>query len=495
MNLVSTPPQHPIARRLILGFVAVAALSIVMCLILLQTIWSVSHLVTDMRDGESPIHRGLELSSSVREQSLHIAHAVIERDESQLDRYEKSRERTRALIQEIAAEVPGADSERLQLLAQRTQQLHDEFVGILVPHIRKGNWLEAGLAHGRLEILGEQAAEQADIFTQNMESKMAQAHVEATDTTRFGFWIGLASITLIVTISAAFARSVENEVVKPLRTLVDSARRFGEGEFGHRVGNIGEGEIGELSRALDAMAREISEGQQRVMSQERMAAIGQLAAGVAHELNNPIGIIRGYLKTMTPQDDPITLGEELAILDDEAAQCQRIAEDLLWYSRASGLEITDAEMSQYLEEVRSRFSESPHGRDVLIELKVKDAKIPLDKARIRQVLFNLLANAVQASTGRQPVTLMAGSEDDFYVIQVSDDGAGVAEAQRQRVFEPFYSKRKGGTGLGLAVALGIVEMHGGRIEVGEGPEGGALFRVLLPLSGTKDGMNLGRRES
>ena len=151
-------------------------------------------------------------------------------------------------------------------------------------------------------------------------------------------------------------------VIKPLDRLADAARRFGSGDSRARVGNVGEGEFRALSEAFDAMAEELEAREKRLVESERLAAIGQLAAGVAHEINNPIGIIRGYLKTMGPETPPETLREELQILDEEAAACQSIAEDLVTFARAPDLRRDSFALDTLLADTLRRFRGNRRGR-------------------------------------------------------------------------------------------------------------------------------------
>jgi len=238
--------------------------------------------------------------------------------------------------------------------------------------------------------------------------------------------------------------------------------------------------------AFDRMAEELEAREQRLISTERMAAIGQLAAGVAHEINNPIGIIRGYIRTMGPDTSPEVLVEELAILDEEAAACQRIAEDLVAFSHAPRLNRSPSPIDELVHTTIARFRESPPCERVNIRHTCEAAVLTFDAGRLRQVLLNLLANAAQASKDGADVDVLgrvAESQSEAYVIEVSDRGPGVPQDQREKVFEPFYSRRKGGSGLGLAVCQGIVPAHGGVLSAHDRPGGGATFRLVLPASG------------
>jgi two-component system NtrC family sensor kinase len=183
---------------------------------------------------------------------------------------------------------------------------------------------------------------------------------------------------------------------------------------------------------------------------------------------------------MHPDDPPETLAEELRILDEEAHHCQRIADDLRTYSRMPELSLEEVVFPEFLEEAKWRIGENPLLADAQIQLDADPGRIQADPTRLRQVIMNLVQNAVQAGGTDQPVRISGRGARQGYEISVEDSGAGVPEAERSRIFEPFFTRRPGGTGLGLAVCRGIVHTHGGSISVTDGSTGGAAFTVWLP---------------
>ncbi len=218
-----------------------------------------------------------------------------------------------------------------------------------------------------------------------------------------------------------------------------------------------------------------------------MAVLGQLAAGVAHEILNPIGIIRGYLKTMDPNASTEaarqSLNSELNILDEEAAACQRIAEDLVTFSRAPDLSQAPVDIHQLLQDTVTRFAETPAGSGIAVDLRADERQLYADQKRLRQVVLNLLQNAAQMSNG-EPIEICGEAEAQIYTIAICDRGPGVDPNDQARVFEPFFSQRSGGTGLGLSVCRGIIDAHGGSIGVGSRDDGanGARFFFELPVT-------------
>ena len=204
---------------------------------------------------------------------------------------------------------------------------------------------------------------------------------------------------------------------------------------------------------------------------------------MAHELNNPIGIIRGYLKTMSPDSDAETLREELEIIDEEAGHCQRIAEELLTYSRTTQLELGRVHMKDLLSETLRRFREgaASKGRDV--RLTAEPGELVADASRLRQVILNLLRNAIDAIS-KPPGAVCVRIEPlggRALRVAISDTGDGIPPDLQERIFAPFFTTKISGLGMGLSISRTIVEAHGGRLWAEANPNGGTTFAFTLPL--------------
>lgn len=480
-NFSNSGSNRYFARQIVAGFGAVGLVAVLMSAFLIWIVQDVSNLVSGMRHDEHSIRQGLELATAVRQESVQIGRVLVDPSDENVRVYEALREQVRHRIQQLAGHVPEGERWRLEVLGERTQQMHARFLEVGLRAAREGRAEEVRGVHRELSVLAEEAAEQADALARVVEGEMAHAHDLATDATRVGLLGGFAGVVLMVVVAAAFSVRLREEFLKPLEVLAEAARRLGQGDFETRVGVIGTGELADLSLAFDRMFVELEQRQTSLLRAERMAVIGQLAAGVAHELNNPIGIIRGYLKTMSPESDAETLREELAILDEEAAQCQRIADDLLSYARSEELQCSELDLGELIEQTVRRFSETELGRSSQVRVDVELARVFADGTRLRQVIMNLLGNAAHASGSALPIDVRGRVEGGEYVMDVEDQGSGVEVGDRERIFEPFFSKRRGGSGLGLSVVQGIVRAHGGRIDVTDGVSRGARFTVRLPM--------------
>jgi signal transduction histidine kinase len=470
-----------IARRLAVSFGLVSVVTVAMCGMLLSLIGEVSGLVLQMREDEAAIKESLNLATAVREQYMHQAHWLIEREEEHLDHYARWLERIEQGIRTLRLLLSEAEHHRLDQIAADSRALDEVFRNTIRPAAERGDWKAIAEGHRSAQHISQRAADQADAIATVAERKMAGAHDSAIRATRLGLVAGALCVLLVLSLSIAFTVRLRRAVLKPLEVLSEAARRFGSGDFFSRVGDVGEGELRALSETFDRMAEELEARERRLVESERMAAIGQLAAGVAHEINNPIGIIRGYLKTMGPDSPPEALREELQILDDEAASCQRIAEDLVAYARAPDLQCDSIAMDRLLKETVRRFQETSDGAGLRVVLNVAPGEAYGDGGRLRQVLLNLMVNAAQVSEAGGLIEVSGALvESGAFEILVSDRGPGISSEDRTKIFEPFFSKRPGGSGLGLAVCQGILRAHGGNIVAEDREGGGTTFRVRVP---------------
>jgi signal transduction histidine kinase len=223
-----------------------------------------------------------------------------------------------------------------------------------------------------------------------------------------------------------------------------------------------------------------------------MARLGRMAAGIAHELNNPLTGITVYaelLKDSLPVDHPAQ--NDLNFIIEDTERCRDIVRGLLEYSRQSELRVEEADLSEVVEEAFNLIRDN----SVFLHVEVvrNYSKEPLliqcDSKLLRQVFINLLMNAVDAMDGRGVLTVTTYMDNEGYrCVEVTDSGGGIDQEHLRRVFDPFFTTKAvgKGTGLGLSVAFGVVTRHGGEISVKEtGPEG-STFLVRLPAQAPQE---------
>ena len=244
---------------------------------------------------------------------------------------------------------------------------------------------------------------------------------------------------------------------------------------------------GSMTTRFVANMRELAAAQKQLVARERLAALGELSAVVAHEVRNPLAVVfnalAGLRRTSVSEDER---GKLLEILQEEAERLRDIVSDLLEFASPRPPVSAPASLDEIVrgavEAARSVVGSKTD--DVVIdasgEATSPRTNLECDERLVRQAVLNLVTNALQASGRRGPVQVSIGDDDDTLAVLVADDGDGVPEDMRERVFTPFFSTRPKGTGLGLAVVKRCAEAHGGRITLRANGARGALFELRLP---------------
>jgi two-component system NtrC family sensor kinase len=304
----------------------------------------------------------------------------------------------------------------------------------------------------------------------------------------------LFGIVAIAAVSLMIYLLVNQIVLKPVHEIVAATRKVAAGDLNYKVALDKRDEIGQLASSFNEMTQKLSEAQRQIYQSQKLAAVGQLAAGVAHEINNPLTGVLSYSSFLLKraQDKP-EFKDDLEVIVRETKRCRGIVQGLLDFARQSPPEKHESDVGEIFERairiVQTQLD--PLRVELKKDVRADLPKIYADANQIQQVLVNLLLNANDAmSAGGGTLTLSAQLAPDHDAasahgeeieIRVSDTGCGIASENLQKIFDPFFStKGPKGTGLGLAVAWGIVEKHGGRIEVESEVGKGTTFRVLLP---------------
>jgi len=309
--------------------------------------------------------------------------------------------------------------------------------------------------------------------------------------------LAIVAMVLLVTGTSTLAFVVFGPARRRLRALQNAARAIGEGRTGVRAPQTGRDEVASLAQAFNEMAEQLEERTAALESADRTRR--QLLADVSHELTTPLASIRGYVETLAMTD--LQLNDEtrwryLSIVTDEAERLEHIIGDLLDLARLEGgggsLKVEQVSLSYLLERVWHRHGPVVAERDIKLET-IRDPVIDViagDSNRIEQVLQNLVANAVRHTPSGGRVAVTINRADAGVTITVDDSGPGIPAEHLPRIFDRFYKvdeSRTGtatpsGSGLGLSIVRAIVVRHGGTITAENRPEGGARFRVYLPVA-------------
>jgi two-component system NtrC family sensor kinase len=245
----------------------------------------------------------------------------------------------------------------------------------------------------------------------------------------------------------------------------------------------------ELEARIQAIRHELEAAQATLVRNETLSAIGTLASGVAHEINNPIHVIMGMVDLILKEIPDGPLAEDLRLIESETARCQKIVSQLLDFSRQHEPEWVEVRLDEIIRETVELVAARLRKAGVECRFLPPDPPLPtliLDPSRIKQVMINLLVNAQQAMPSGGRIAVTAGRDEadgEWVVIRVRDNGEGIPTEIQGRIFEPFFTTKTGreGTGLGLSITHRIVEEHGGRILVVSQPGQGTEFSVWLPI--------------
>jgi two-component system, NtrC family, sensor kinase len=300
----------------------------------------------------------------------------------------------------------------------------------------------------------------------------------------------LATLTLAVGVVVSLH---VRRLLAPLARVTARAQSVSRGELTARQVAPSDDEIGQLEAAFENMVAGLARAQALALSNERLAAIGKMAAHVTHEIRNPLSAMSLNVEML---DEEIAHGETapraeiknlLAAIQREVQRLEHLSEEYLRVARLPQprMEADDVLMTVHEVVEFARREVENAGCTITVDAGADIPTVRFDEAQLRQALLNLLRNAREAMPGGGPIDVWVAAEGMSVVIDVSDRGGGIPEAIRARVFDPFFSTKGEGTGLGLAITRHIVEAHGGAVTCEPRDGGGTRFRLALPIAPAK----------
>jgi two-component system NtrC family sensor kinase len=318
--------------------------------------------------------------------------------------------------------------------------------------------------------------------------------------------LGFLGITLAgIVLSIIIVYFLANSVTKPIKSLAKASEEISKGNLSYQVKVRRKDEIGDLESAFSQMTeriRDARDGYERALKEkvselqqahahmiqsEKLASLGKLSAGVAHELNSPMtGILSFAHFIKESYQGQQQLQHDIEVVIRETERCKKIIKGLLDFARQSAPEKKQEDVIQLLNKTISLIENHKDFKDIEI-IRDFDQKIPLlmfDRDQIQQVFMNLVINAQEAMPSGGTLYISAGvtQDEDYIEIKFRDTSAGIEKDNLGKIFDPFFTTKEMGTGLGLSISLGIIESHGGKLEVVSSPGEGSTFIVKLPLS-------------
>jgi len=274
----------------------------------------------------------------------------------------------------------------------------------------------------------------------------------------------------------------------PIHHMIAVIRKVKQGRFDERMQVESNDELGELAAAFNRMTDIIKrnkEMESALAQQGKMASLGVLSSGVAHEINNPLGVILGYashIEGKLAPEDP--LYRYISEIKRESKRCKKIVQDLLSYARTPKPALEPTDINELLGQIVDFAANHTDMYHVKVLRAFADGlpKLMVDGDQMRQVAINLILNAGAAMPDGGTLTVSTGLDDEKHLsIAFTDTGVGIEEENLDKIFEPFFTTKERGTGLGLAITKQIVEMHHGKIGIESAPGWGTTITIRLPL--------------
>jgi len=474
------PSSGSTTRKLLLAFGALVALFTAASGFALARLVDIRDGSHELREAGARVRDTLELATAVRDQYAHVAHTIILGNASHVRFHEESRARVETLTRKLREQAQDDEERAWVADIQRNGDALDRlYRDTLLPAVLAKDQAAVTSAHGHALELVSLIQSRAESLAQRFDTSIGrfEEHVASVEHTSFRWALFLLGGATLFAVGVGIY--IGNSVARPVARLSEGTARVARGELDARIPEDDPGELGQLAARFNQMTRALRTHQAQLVQHEKLASVGRLAAGVAHEINNPLGVILGYVRILQRKAEG-ALAEDLRVVEEEAVRCQQIVEGLLDLSRPGLGPVERVALREVCEDVVARLRESE--RLGQVEVRVEgEATAWAQPPRLRQVLLNLVKNATEAAGDGGAVELrIEATREGGASVAVSDSGPGVKPEDQPRLFEPFFTTRPTGTGLGLAVSQAIAEAHGGDIVADKGPLGGARFTLRLP---------------
>ncbi len=342
-------------------------------------------------------------------------------------------------------------------------------------------------------------AREIQAFTQNLSKKERS---DIATTIKMSIHLQVFALALVVVVGIFINIKLATSISTPIRNLQRITKKITRGDFSETIEVHGHDEVSSLAEsfnqmedkldhamtALEEIIKKLQEKQDQLVEAEKLALVGKLAAGIAHEINNPLTSVLTFSNLMLeqcPPGDP--RHEKLKLMARETNRARTIVRQLLNFGRETVIKPEMININQPVSEIADSLVAQDAFKGIGLDMKLSDnlPEVNADPAQIGQVVMNLLLNAIHAITPPGRIEVATRRAGNNVEVVFSDSGAGIPEENIHKIFDPFFTTKDAtkGTGLGLAVSYGIIKKHGGEIEVASIMGKGSTFIVRLPVYG------------
>jgi nitrogen fixation/metabolism regulation signal transduction histidine kinase len=289
-------------------------------------------------------------------------------------------------------------------------------------------------------------------------------------------------VVVMIVLAALIGLRIGLGITGPLSSLIRGTRELARDNLNYRIPPGPSDEIGMLIESFNHMAGDLEENRRKRVEAEKVAAWREIARRLAHEIKNPLTPIQLTVQQMRDKysgsDDQYQklLTDCAEIVTEEVESLRGLVQEFADFARMPQLALTEQDLNSVISDTVKLYSE----RKVELDLQEDLPHLRIDLEGMRRVLINLVQNAIDASSEESVVQIKTARKNNWVYLSIMDEGHGVKQADRERIFEPYISNKAEGTGLGLGMVKSIVQEHGGRITVSDSPSGGARFDIELP---------------
>ncbi|WP_417909882.1 sensor histidine kinase [Candidatus Electronema sp. PJ] len=465
------PFLNSLSRRIQLGYgLMVTLVALIMILVALG--------LADIRQRISALEAVSALSDTVLEVRRYEKNWLLYRQEGDFQENQSQLDKALTLLQEKQTAPSPNQAELVRELLRYRELMQADF-----------SYFQTVQHHAEEELLrsvGKHLVELSGAMNQSIRSSIEAKLARLTVT-------GILLVLAVAGLALFLGRQMTTLVVRPLQGIVEYTRNIAQGCFTDPQENeTNLMEIRAVTEAIRSMLEVLEKREKQLIQSEKLAAVGTLVAGVAHELNNPLSnastsaqiLLEELQELNKPEND--FLVEMAAQIDEETDRARNIIRSLLEFAHDREMRPTELELEKFLQQTAKLVKgDFPAEIEFSLVLTTQNGLFLADKRQLQQALINVLRNAAQALEGKGKIVLRAGIEPEHgqVLIEIQDNGPGIAAMDVEKIFDPFYTTKDvgKGSGLGLAVTREIITKHGGEITV-ESEEGhGATFLIRLPL--------------
>lgn len=418
-----------------------------------------------------------DLNASFLEMRLSEKNFFLHNDEKALDDIEMKLANTHKVIDSVRFEIVRAIGVRNMNELERNLSGYSAAVS----EVRKEAVRDAG-TEDRLRVEGKNLKEFSDRITR-------LERIKINEIIRNSKWVLFVSFFAVLLSAFVIGHIVSKGIVRPIKAVEGLANAISKGNFTKIEAPIPDDETGSVMRAINSMSEELKNREEQIIQSKKLASIGILVAGVAHEINNPLNNISMIAQTYAEVYDRLSKEQRLEFMskiEGEGERIKAIVKNLLDFAKPKEPNLVKTDLNGIVRKTLKLVQNMLDVSNIETRLNLTGGLPPVyvDESQIQQVLVNVVVNAIQAMPhegGKITISTRMGKEPETVEVGLMDTGRGIPQEFLPHIFDPFFStKEEGGTGLGLWVSYGIIKNHGGNIMVESKPGVGTCFTVQLP---------------